>query len=1137
MPGITPRDMNGYDYDRGPRGPVMANGYDPYRDEYQREDPYRRDDEDIYRGQGRLGRFGGDYMDQSSVADMRNSGEPTFELDHLATFAAATREGYIQPEDGLRKLRQMENTTGIWTMRCQLTIERRYLVILDNQTGEQLEKFPIQSVHSPTAIFNKDRREIYNNLVLFTVGEDPKKRTQADMHIFQSVDTAAQNIVDEILVAQKGGQRGSYQSHKIQQPPIHPQPSSRDMYEFNGMKEFLNTQQQSSRLFGGGPSRAMMVNRSYREEFEPGQNEVLERDVQLLNHCFDDIEKFVSRLQQAAESYKELEKRKKERNSKDKRRMAGEGIMGFRARPPPSSDFTDIFQKFKLSFNLLAKLKAHIHDPNAPELVHFLFTPLSLIYEASRDPVHGNQNLAEGAIAPILTSDAKQLLVNCLTSKEIELWRALGSTWTTSRDEWKGYVPNYTPRFYDGWQPAPGPMENGFRNHPDLESAALAQAAQARSRYEEEQARSFVSERVVPFPPEEDRGVRYGRLGDYQRRDFDRPSPRAPTPPRQAMGNPAVAGYREYVEQHIERNIRAQENHIRPEPSYQDENSAYIAELKASGHQVCEVIHDREGRNSKELSLRKGDIVGVIDNSRNWWKVRNIEGKVGFAPYTIMKELKDDDEAPLERPSSGNYNSYILNENDQPPVSDLRRSVDQDDLNLDLNYLESSMSDSGRENRDKYYRDSDRDDRDKYYRDDSGRDDRDKYYRDDSGRKNQDKYYRDESPRDRDNYREESLELKYRPKKVNAHSDLHSSKKPDKSYVYSKVKPKDKFSSIDREAERPSYQGHRRGDSYSRETTLHQAQYAERQTVEDEVSDSNYFNAQLRREKENWQDDRPGRSRPRPTDYVNYNEEDSASPSPQLSPRPVRSPRNVSDNLPPPPPKAKVHNPEPERAFKPVNPDRQRATDEITHQLRHVSPSPPKPNSTRPLPNIPVRTKDDDLRDELKSQVGNRGDKVRQTNYVNYINPDSSANQVMEWLHTKGFSSNAIETFTGYTGEDMFNLRNDEINRLVHREDAHHLESLLRVQRNMSGFGAAKGGAELQAILQKRKQKADVGRKSSGFGEAPSFRPQTPTHSVDGRSETTEDLDFENTGKTLRDLLIRQRLKIMKSTYNQPDDE
>ena len=87
-----------------------------------------------------------------------------------------------------------------------------------------------------------------------------------------------------------------------------------------------------------------------------------------------------------------------------------------RAKPPPEREFEDIFQKFKLSFNLLAKLKAHIHDPNAPELVHFLFTPLALIVDASHDSHYG-PNLPSKVLAPLLNKNAVDLLINCLTSK------------------------------------------------------------------------------------------------------------------------------------------------------------------------------------------------------------------------------------------------------------------------------------------------------------------------------------------------------------------------------------------------------------------------------------------------------------------------------------------------------------------------------------------------------------------------------------------------------------------------------------------------------------------------------------------------------------------------------------------------
>ena len=70
---------------------------------------------------------------------------------------------------------------------------------------------------------------------------------------------------------------------------------------------------------------------------------------------------------------------KRRRSRKSKKKDLGDGILSVRAKPPPEMDFVDVFQKFKLSFNLLAKLKVHIHDPNAPELVHFLFTPLALV--------------------------------------------------------------------------------------------------------------------------------------------------------------------------------------------------------------------------------------------------------------------------------------------------------------------------------------------------------------------------------------------------------------------------------------------------------------------------------------------------------------------------------------------------------------------------------------------------------------------------------------------------------------------------------------------------------------------------------------------------------------------------------------
>lgn len=166
-----------------------------------------------------------------------------------------------------------------------------------------------------------------------------------------------------------------------------------------------------------------------------GSERLYEQDIAILNRCFDDIEKFIARLQHAAAASRELERRRRSRGGGGggggRKATAGEGMLALRTRPPPERDFVDVLQKFKLSFNLLARLRAHIHDPNAPELVHFLFTPLALIVDAAQDAADGR--LAARVVQPLLTRDALNLLANCVTSKETELWHSLGDAWLIPR--------------------------------------------------------------------------------------------------------------------------------------------------------------------------------------------------------------------------------------------------------------------------------------------------------------------------------------------------------------------------------------------------------------------------------------------------------------------------------------------------------------------------------------------------------------------------------------------------------------------------------------------------------------------------------------------------------------------------------
>ena len=75
-----------------------------------------------------------------------------------------------------------------------------------------------------------------------------------------------------------------------------------------------------------------------------------------------------------------------------------------------------------------AKLKAHIKDPNATELSHFLFHPLGIIINTCCGP-----ELARTVQTPLLTKDAIEFLRSCATSQEMQLWFDLGPYWTQTK--------------------------------------------------------------------------------------------------------------------------------------------------------------------------------------------------------------------------------------------------------------------------------------------------------------------------------------------------------------------------------------------------------------------------------------------------------------------------------------------------------------------------------------------------------------------------------------------------------------------------------------------------------------------------------------------------------------------------------
>ena len=64
-----------------------------------------------------------------------------YELDHLVTFTVSAKQNLLKPRDGMRRLREMETSTGIWTIRVRLIVSQKEVVIVEKASGKRAGMF------------------------------------------------------------------------------------------------------------------------------------------------------------------------------------------------------------------------------------------------------------------------------------------------------------------------------------------------------------------------------------------------------------------------------------------------------------------------------------------------------------------------------------------------------------------------------------------------------------------------------------------------------------------------------------------------------------------------------------------------------------------------------------------------------------------------------------------------------------------------------------------------------------------------------------------------------------------------------------------------------------------------------------
>ncbi|MFT7799179.1 epidermal growth factor receptor kinase substrate 8-like [Arapaima gigas] len=508
-----------------------------------------------------------------------------YHVEHLTTFVMDRKEAMITVEDGLRKLKLLEAKGKVWTQEMLLQVDEKAVCLIDVETKNELENFPLGHIVQCQALMDACS---YDS-ILALVCKEPGQ-SKPDMHLFQCDDIKANLIhadIDSAISDLKGGKaRKRPEMLKmilrsdgvIPPPPMAPAPAPPakiDQVDSKGRVAAWSAWAASEQL-------DQEKLRHYVEQDESPEVMVarVDRDVQILNHLLDDIEYFVTKLQRAAEAFGELSKRKKAKKSKKK--SPGEGMLTLRAKPPTQEEFVDCFQKFKHAFNLLAKLRPYIQNPSALDLVHFLFTPLNMVVQAS-----GGVELARSVISPLLSSDTIDFLHSAGTAQERQLWVSLGDGWTKSRLEWPKdhYFPPYVPRFRDGWEPPalapvgrpPDPQEQQLDQMP-LEPPSIQEFA-----YSD--------------------GYAFGNQVHKRTHVLD-----------QQM---ALAAIKQAFSHHLDRNHDGLSR--TPLKNYARSKYDFVA------------------RNNTELSVVKDEIVEVLDDRKQWWKVRNASGASGYVPNNILE--------------------------------------------------------------------------------------------------------------------------------------------------------------------------------------------------------------------------------------------------------------------------------------------------------------------------------------------------------------------------------------------------------------------------------------------------------------------------------------------------------------------
>ncbi|XP_068115850.1 epidermal growth factor receptor kinase substrate 8-like protein 2 isoform X2 [Hyperolius riggenbachi] len=535
-----------------------------------------------------------------------------YNAEHLATFLMDRSDSLGTVDKAIQRLMTLQSKDKIWVQEMILQVMSHSISLLDCATQDELENFPLSSVQHCQSIQGPPR---YPHILFIVCQEADQPRP--DIHFF-NCEMEADMVhadIESALADIKHGNRMRLQTLKVNQERINQResilpPSTAPKPAYRDNKNRVMSPPTHDVEFD---RRNNMANE--QEESREALARKIEKETQCLNCTLDDIEFFVAKLQKAAAAMKDLNHRKK--GKKNKTKAPAEGVLTLRSRPPTELEFIDCYQKIKLAINLLAKLRRHIQNPGAAELIHFLFGPMAMIINSS-----GGPDMGRSITCPLLSKDAVDFLRGHLTPIEMQLWESLGERWTKSRAEWprEPVIPQYIPKFNNGWVP---PLDI-FQGAPwELD--------------------------MTP-PPEL---VKPKMMHDEPTKPMEMLPPRTTSPPNR---NPyRVPSFR-------------QQPVPEPKPEYNPgpKPTSYDAPVPPQPQRCVKIRYGFTASNADELSVLKDEVLEILEDNKQWWKLRNRFGQEGYVPYNILDVVSTEEANQTDGPYGMSGSKY---ENPRSPVS------------------------------------------------------------------------------------------------------------------------------------------------------------------------------------------------------------------------------------------------------------------------------------------------------------------------------------------------------------------------------------------------------------------------------------------------------------------------------------